>query len=123
MNFLPKLGCLLVLAAGVIFPRTLLAQGLERPGAAALTEQQIRGEGLYLQYCPLCHIGPTRRFQKKELGVPVVSHKGLFRRANPPSEEDVRRRLMQGNPGTMPSFRYTLTPQDMDDIIAYLKTL
>ena len=123
MSFLGKVALLLLVTCGVFLPTTLEAQRPERPATATLTEQQKRGEGLYLQYCPLCHIGPTRRFQKKELGVPVVSHTGLFRRENPPSEEAVRRRILEGNPGTMPAFRYTLTPQDVDDIIAYLKTL
>jgi mono/diheme cytochrome c family protein len=115
---------LLILTCTVLFPLALWGQGEESSGststvpAPGLNDQQKKGEGLFLQNCPLCHIYSN---QKKRLGIPTVSLNGLFKEAD--SENAVRQFILQGIPKKMPGFQYDLAPEEIDNIIAYLKTL
>ena len=124
MKLLRRSGYVVLLACGLIFPVTLEAQSAPSPATAPVstrTAQQKRGEGLFHQYCPICHI--STGFEKEDVGFPTRSLVGLFRRENPPSEEFVRQRILQGFPKKMPSWRYNFTPSEIDALIAHLKTL
>ena len=127
MKFFPKIACLLLLANGAIFPITLASQSSQSSSSApgsALNERQRAGKRLLMQNCGLCHL-PTGgnpkdpKDQGTTLGPPL---NGLFRRANPASEDFVRELIRQGTE-KMPGFRYALEPKEIDNIIAYLKTL
>jgi mono/diheme cytochrome c family protein len=75
---------------------------------------------LYGKQCAICHSlsGQWRRagprlgdiFKQKELvtGQPV-------------DKENIRAIISKGIPGLMPGFRYTLTPREIDELIAYLQ--
>src|SRR5580704_161683 len=94
-----RIARLLVLTCAVLVPFTLWGEGEESSGststvpAPGLNDQQKKGEGLFLQNCPLCHIYSN---QKKRLGIPTVSLKGLFKEAN--SDAAVRQIILQGIP-------------------------
>ena len=71
--------------------------------------------------CGLCHSigGPWDK--------PGGSLGGLFARKNlgtgePVTEENVRKKIEEGGPG-MPAFKYTLTRNQINDLIHYLKTV
>jgi mono/diheme cytochrome c family protein len=82
------------------------------------TDQELRGEALFLKNCALCHIHTA---QKERLKVQASGELiGLFQKATT-TEAAVRRVLQQGLPGLMPTFQYALPPGDMDDVVAYLK--
>ena len=125
MSYLSRTACLLILGGGVVLPAVLSAQSRQSAPskvASDLTEEQRRGRVLFFQNCAFCHWAPKepkRNTEGKTIG-PVLS--GLFRKAEPPREEAVREFIRQGTK-KMPGFQYGLNRQEIDDIIAYIKTL
>jgi cytochrome c2 len=131
MSLSDRIGYLLLSACVVIFPIALAAQESDQhapeqsPSAArkpspprpVLNEQQRRGEALFVQNCPLCHV-PSH--QKQTLGIQGPILKDMF--GADADEDFLRQFIQQGVPGKMPGFRYDLEPKQIDDIIAYLKT-
>jgi mono/diheme cytochrome c family protein len=91
-----------------------------------LTEQQTRGAGIFIQHCALCHLdktfgaGGSKYCCVRSLG-PKLG--GLFKDAGPDQEKALRDFIVNGGPTYMPAFKYGLTPKEIDDIVAYLKTL
>lgn len=90
------------------------------PAAPMYTEQQWRGEGLFLQRCSICHLVK----KLKNIGSPPTvgpDLTGLFATATPDDEKTLRAFILKGSPN-MPGFQYGLETKDIDDLIAYLKT-
>ena len=90
------------------------------PAARKLTEQESRGEGFFLQRCSLCHLP-----RKLKFGSPPVigpSLRGQFKDADSEQLKVLRGFILKGGPD-MPGFQYGLEPKEVDDLIAYLKTL
>ena len=120
MRVVGRLTCLLLLASVFVLPRPLTAQEAPKaqtPGVAQ-TDQQKRGEALFLTRCPLCHVHSN---QKRSLGIQASTELiGLFSNGGT-SDETVRQRIVEGLPKLMPSFQYALDSKQIDDIIAYLK--
>jgi mono/diheme cytochrome c family protein len=93
---------------------------------AKLTEQEVRGAGVFFQRCSLCHLAKTTGAGGSKfccvasLG-PNLS--GRFKKLTPDEEQAFRAIILNGGPTYMPSWKYGLTPNEIDDIIAYLKTL
>lgn len=119
------------LATGVVWALFLsvavarvLAQA--KPGAAQaataqkLSEQESRGEGLFLQRCSLCHLPRKLKFGSPPVVGPSLS--GLFKEADADQQKFLRALILKGDP-KMPGFQYGLEPNEVDDLIAYLKTL
>ena len=112
-----------VFTSGVWTP---YASAQERPGAKEtgaeqkLTEPQRRGEGLFLQRCSLCHLPRKLKFGSP----PVVgpSLEGVFKNQAPDDERKLRDFVMKGSLH-MPGVQYALSPKEMDDLFAYLKTM
>ena len=87
----------------------------------------VAGKKLYKAHCALCHFADAA-ILKVGPGM-----KGLFKQPKLPlsgltvNEENVRKRIEEGNPDPqkplMPAYRDILTAKEMDDLIAYLKTL
>jgi mono/diheme cytochrome c family protein len=89
--------------------------------APTLTAQQAEGKHLYSIGCAHCHEQNDLRLKK----VPPNLH-GLFGRDNLPDGEqatdaEVEQILIRGK-GTMPSFAYQMTKEQMDAVVAYLHT-
>lgn len=114
-----RIAGLVFLSFALAFPLRLEAQS----GAPAATtgrpqtDEQLRGDALFQKTCFLCHV-PTG--QTKELKIAVTDLVGLFKRPGV-TEQAVRQRIQEGIPGRMPGYRYTYTPAQLDNIIAYLK--
>jgi mono/diheme cytochrome c family protein len=93
---------------------------------ATLTEQQTRGAGLFFQRCSLCHLaktfgaGGSKYCCVASLG-PDLS--GAFKNLAPDQEKAYRDIILNGGPTYMPPWKYGLSSDEIDDIIAYLKTL
>jgi mono/diheme cytochrome c family protein len=93
---------------------------------AELTAQQARGAGLFFQRCSLCHLtktsgaGGSKYCCVAALG-PDLS--GRFNNLPPDAEKAFKDIILNGGPTYMPSWKYGLTPEEIDDIVAYLKTL
>ena len=98
---------------------------IHHPSGTKLTEQQIRGAGIFFQRCSLCHLakfgaGGSKFCCVSSLG-PDLSVE--FKNLTPDQEKAYREIIMNGGPTYMPSWKYGLTPEEVDDIVAYLKTL
>jgi mono/diheme cytochrome c family protein len=97
----------------------LLAAGCR--SAPKLTAQQVEGKHVYDVGCAHCHEENDLHLKK----VPPNLH-GLFERnmlpdGEPATETQVERVVTTGK-GTMPSFAYQMTKEQMDALIAYLHT-
>lgn len=106
----------------------LLAQ--DKPAAAPsdstksseqkLSDQETRGEGFFLQRCSLCHLPRKLKFGSPAVVGPILS--GQFKAADPDQMKVLRNYILKGGPA-MPGFQYGLEPREMDDLIAFLRTL
>jgi mono/diheme cytochrome c family protein len=101
----------------------LCAQGdpsAPRPGSPTLSSEQRRGEGLFLQRCSICHLPRKLKFGSPPVIGPSLS--GQFKDTTPEQMKTLRGFILNGGPD-MPGFQYGLEPKEIDDLIAYLKTL
>ena len=102
---------------------------IKHASGTKLTEQQIRGAGIFTQRCALCHLPKTfgeggAKFCCMPPVEPNLIGNHMFNKDTTPDQEAVLRGfIMNGGPTLMPAFKYGLTPQEIDDMIAYLKTL
>ena len=99
------------------------AQTKTAPGVAAaekMSEEARRGEGLFLQRCSLCHLPRKLKFGSPSVIGPSLS--GQFKDASPDQLKILRGFILKGGPD-MPGFQYGLAASEVDDLIAYLKTL
>jgi mono/diheme cytochrome c family protein len=85
-----------------------------------LTENARRGEGLFLQRCSICHLPRKLKFGSPPVIGPSLS--GQFKDASPDQMKVLRGFILKGGPD-MPGFQYGLEPNEVDDLVAYLKTL
>ena len=102
------------LATARNFPQSGQAPADARP---ADREAVKRGEAVFTRHCPICHLGrpsEARPFIGRNL-------RGILKNAKPTRETAVRDAIRKGN-DKMPGFQYNLTPAQIDDLIAYLKT-
>jgi mono/diheme cytochrome c family protein len=94
----------------------------EKQSAAEMksTEQETRGQLLFVQRCSICHL----RRHMKEGSPPTVGPDlaGVFKTATPEQEKALRDFILKGTPD-MPGWRYSFDAKDMDDLVAYLKTM
>lgn len=99
-------GCLLT-------PSAIRAQ--QADSQPALNETQSEGRLLFQQRCPICHsaVMITRRPY-----APV-----LFKGRVAGNEDRIRETIENGRPGRMPAFKYGMSPQEINAIIEYLKTV
>ena len=84
------------------------------------SDQMRRGEGLFLQRCSLCHLPRKLKFGSPPVIGPSLS--GQFKDATPEQLKTLKGFILKGGPD-MPGFQYGLEPKEVDDLIAYLKTL
>jgi mono/diheme cytochrome c family protein len=90
------------------------------PAAEKLSDAQRRGEGLFLQRCSICHLPRKLKFGSPPVIGPSLS--GQFKDAAPDQLKILRGFILKGGPD-MPGFQYGLEPKDIDDLIAYLRTM
>jgi cbb3-type cytochrome c oxidase subunit III len=85
------------------------------PSSRWLSPAQLAGKKMFLQRCSACHLP----------GTPIGEPYGPFldgKLVASRGEAAVRELIMQGSV-RMPGFQYTLKLADIDNIIAYVKTL
>lgn len=79
----------------------------------------FRGEGSFQQKCGVCHLG---RWRKSGQLKPVRSLEGVLKDATPDRDAAVRARIQKGSLN-MPGFQQAFTPEEFEELMAYLKTL
>ena len=95
-------------------------------GGPSLSEKAKKGKLIFNDYCYRCHQVDSER--AKPLGPMGPVLKGLFQReklivGKPVTEANVREVIKTGPTLGMPGFRYTLTDQEINDLIEYLKVM
>jgi mono/diheme cytochrome c family protein len=95
------------------------------PDGLQLTDQQARGAALFFQRCSLCHLVKFGAGGSKYCCVSALGPNlgGRFRNITREQENAFRDIILNGGPTYMPGWKYGLTADEVDDIIAYLKTL
>jgi mono/diheme cytochrome c family protein len=100
----------LMLAAGI---QAAAAQPF--PATDTLTPQQVQGRNLFNQSCMVCHV-------KLQITSPAKYGPDLSKNALGGQEVVMREVVTNGTPN-MPGFKYHFEPEQIDAIVAYLKTL
>jgi mono/diheme cytochrome c family protein len=99
---------------------------IHHPSGTTLTEQQLRGAQVFFQRCSLCHLaktsgaGGSKYCCVASLGPDLSAD---FKDVAPAQEKAFKEIILNGGPTYMPAWKYSLTPDEVRDIIAYLKTL
>jgi len=89
-------------------------------GPEKMSDEQTRGEGLFLQRCSICHLPRKLKFGSPPVVGPSLN--GQFKDASSDQMKILRGFILKGGPD-MPGFQYGLEPKEVDDLISYLKTL
>ena len=101
---------LLVLLAGGLYAQ----EGIQELPGSATTATERAGRRIFIQRCAVCHLPLLPR--PTEAYGPLLD--GLFQLR---TEEGVRQAIMVGY-GNMPGWQYTLSEEQVDNMIAYLRT-
>lgn len=114
-----------ILALALAFPICMSAR-TKKP-KQALSPAAKAGQKLFNQNCTVCH-NPTNTTTKVGPGLKgIFKNKELPYSHKPVTEDNVRAQIEKGNPSAtpmpMPAFGNTLSKKNIDDLIAYLKTL
>ena len=109
----------------LLFVLSLLAAKpvLTQKGPAVGTpnrEAITRGEAWFYQRCSLCHLGRIVKDDVYQPMGPALS--GLLKIASPEREKQIRAQIQRGSP-RMPGFQHTFTPAELEELMAYLRTL
>ncbi len=86
------------------------------------TKTRTASDAVFRGYCAVCHNAGENW---KKAG---PSLQGLFRRkqlvtGKPVNEGSVEELILEGGPRKMPGFRYTLSPEQVKELIRFLQTI
>jgi cytochrome c len=120
-RLLREFGLLLIL--GVVFGGSmLLAQSSTKKSAPATSAAVTRGKTLFQQKCAVCHYDTSDQ-KKIGPGLKGISKRGTFSvNGNKITDESLRTWIENGDQ-LMPPFKEVLEPEQIKDVIAYVKTL
>lgn len=90
--------------------------------APSLSEKAQRGKDIFTDRCFVCHDVDSERVPR--LGPPPLE--GLFEKSTlingkPVNEANVTEMIKFGPTPNMPAFRYTLTDEEISDVVEFLK--
>ncbi len=88
-----------------------------------LSEQERMGHAFFMQRCAFCHVPRTTKAGADAKAPSGGILAGLFQDAGSGQEMRVRQIVLNGVPGKMPGFEHGLESEEIDAIIAYIKTL
>jgi len=97
-------------------PTLLIALVAAAPATRAqdLDATQLRGRQVFAQSCGVCHLQPS-------LG--VKTYGPALNKASTGGNDDVMRTFIVNGTDRMPAFKYYLKPDEIDAIVAYLRTV
>ncbi|MCL6481714.1 MAG: cytochrome c [Firmicutes bacterium] len=111
------LAAILALAAATTAPAPSSVQAASEQSTPSVEN----GKQLYDRYCAACHY-PATTAKKIGPGLKAIYSRGKFEDGTPVNDPTLRRWIEKGGKN-MPGFEKSLTPQQIADVIAYLKTL
>jgi mono/diheme cytochrome c family protein len=89
--------------------------------APQLTQQQAEGKHVFEVGCAHCHEENDLHLKKVPPNLHGLFHRTTLPDGSPATDQEVERILLSGK-GMMPSFAYQMTRQQMEALIAYLRT-
>lgn len=96
----------------------IASQAQQSSAALGTAAPVLAGKKLFLQRCSVCHLPPLNRPSDRESFGPQLNR---YIRG---TETEMRaREVIAKGTARMPGFQYALAPKEIDDLIAYLKTL
>ncbi|MCL6566495.1 MAG: cytochrome c [Acidobacteriia bacterium] len=117
--FAVALATALALAGAATAPPPTSAQAVSEKSASAASVEN--GKELYDRYCAACHY-PATTAKKIGPGLKAIYVRGKFEDGTPVNDQTMRRWIEKGGKN-MPGFEKILKPQQLADLLAYLKTL
>lgn len=116
---------LLVAVGLVALTPGIIAQS--KPASSSeLSDRETMGKHIFLQHCSVCHLSKYTKLAdwKEPDGAPPYGPRlaGVLKDANPDVEKAVRAFILNGTQ-KMPGFQYALDPKEIDELMAYIKTL
>ncbi len=123
MNRLVR-NALLLAAGGILtFAGTVLAQSsTKKPSAAANAEAVKRGKTIFQEKCSLCHYDTSDQ-KKIGPGLKGLNKRGTFSINGNKITEDALKTWIENGDQLMPPFKDVLEPDQIKDVIAYVRTL
>ena len=97
----------LLFISAAVWPLSVSAQNL--------TPQQVHGRQILTQNCNVCHL-PQESGSQKTYG-PRLDKSATN------GDDNLMRDVITNGLVRMPAWKYTLKPQDVNDIIAYVRTI
>ena len=92
----------------------LLAAGAQGASAQTLTPQQAHGRQLLTQNCNVCHLPQTPGSETYGPRLSKTSTNG---------DDKLMKEVIENGLVKMPGWKYTLKDSDINDVIAYVRTL
>jgi mono/diheme cytochrome c family protein len=104
------------LLAGSVLGSSAHLQSFARAGQEPSGESSARGMSMFRKSCSVCH---SVRSGEIKVGPSLY---GVLRESSGRSEHKVRETILEGK-GNMPAFKEKLDLDQVEDLLAYLKTL
>jgi cytochrome c2 len=115
-------GVILAASLGVVLAAPVTVQSPAGKAAEKTSEASAEnGKKLYDRYCEVCHYTTTTA-KKIGPGLKGIFQRGKFEDGSKVDDRSMRRWIEKGGKN-MPAFGEDLKPQEIADLIAYLKTL
>lgn len=119
---LTALGCLVLAGLLTAESKSAERQDGSRPEMSATREAQIRrGKQVYDVYCGICHYA-TSEEKKIGPGLKGIYKRGKFEDGKKVDDRSMRTWIEKGGKD-MPAFEETLSREEINALIAYLRTL
>ncbi|HEV2222768.1 MAG TPA: cytochrome c [Candidatus Acidoferrales bacterium] len=108
-----------IVVASIVFPiRQVTARRQAKDSEAA---DAVKGRQVYEQKCEICHYSASAE-KKIGPGLAGLMKRERFRNGMKADDENLRRVIERGGKD-MPGFRNPLKPEQIRDLIAYVKSL
>ena len=112
----------ILLAAAVTMPTACHLELRKTDAQLGLNPQQARGRHIYDRECYRCHEPYSTRGKEGPGLEGLYKHEYMRESGMPANDQRITQIILEGR-AKMPSFQRELTEQQLQDLLAYLKTL
>jgi mono/diheme cytochrome c family protein len=112
--------CFAILFAPVLLSGIVTAQ--QGPSSPPLKPAEKAGRSIFQTRCAMCHVGqePAVELSSSERRPSTMGP--LLSRSNTTDEAALRQKIKDGS-ARMPGYKYTLSDEQVDQVIAFMKTI